>query len=102
MAKAVNISNDTMQTTTEELIAANDAIRAEFPNAIIVDAAFGADGFRMMMMPANIDSDTQIGKGATITDAMADLRKRVSAADPILRLRKQAEAAGYTLTPKQD
>jgi hypothetical protein len=55
-----------------------------------------------MMMPKGNDYPTEIGKGATVTDALADLRCKVAANDPIAKLRKQADKAGYILTPKQD
>jgi len=93
---------NTMTTTTQELIDANDALRAEYPTALILDAAFGSDGFRLMMMPQSNDYPTEIGKGATVTEALADLRCKVAANDPIAKLRKEAGKAGYTLTPKQD
>ncbi len=93
---------NTMTTTTHELVQANDALRAEYPTALILDAQFGADGFRLMMMPQSDDYATQIGKGATVTEALADLRCKVAANDPLAKLRKQADKAGYILTPKQD
>ena len=91
-----------MTTTTLELAQANDALRAEYPTALILDAAFGADGFRLMMMPQSNDYPTEIGKGATVIEALADLRCKVAAHDPLAKLRAEAEKAGYTLTPKQD
>jgi hypothetical protein len=91
-----------MTTTTHELVQANDALRAEYPTALILDAAFGADGFRLMMMPKGNDYPTEIGKGATVTEALADLRCKVAANDPIAKLRAEADKAGYILTPKQD
>ena len=92
---------NTMTTTTQELLDANDALRAEYPTALILDAQFGADGFRLMMMPPSNDYPTEIGKGATVTEALADLRRKVAANDPIAKLRKEADKAGYILTPKQ-
>ena len=86
-----------MTTTTQELLDANDALRAEYPTALILDAQFGADGFRLMMMPKGNDYPTEIGKGATVTDALADLRCKVAANDPVAKLRKQAGALGYGL-----
>jgi hypothetical protein len=86
-----------MQTTTEELIAANDALRAEFPDAAIVDAVFDSQGFRLTVIPRDIKVDSQTGKGVTVADALADLRERFAADDPILKLRKEAEAHGYAL-----
>jgi len=93
---------NTMTITTHELVQANDALRAEYPTALILDAAFGSEGFRLMMVPQSDDYATQIGKGATVTEALVDLRCKVAANDPIAKLRKQADKAGYILTPKQD
>jgi hypothetical protein len=87
-----------MTATTQELLDANDAMRAEYPNALILDAAFAADGFRLMMMPKGNDYPTEIGKGATVTEAMADLRAKIATHDPIAKLRAEAEKAGYVLT----
>jgi hypothetical protein len=86
-----------MTTTTQELLDANDALRAEYPTALILDAAFGADGFRLMVMPQSNDYPTEIGKGATVTEALADLRRKVAANDPLAKLRIEAEKAGYLL-----
>lgn len=86
-----------MKTITEELLAANDALRAEFPSALIVDASFRPSGFLLTMIPAATDQDSQFGKGTTIADALADLQAKVAAADPLAKLRKQAEKAGFSM-----
>lgn len=86
-----------MTTTTRELIAANDALRAEFPDAVIVEAAFVAEGFRLTVIPRDFKVDSQTGKGATIDDAMADLRAKFAANDPVEKLRKEAAQHGYAL-----
>jgi hypothetical protein len=86
-----------MTTTTEELLEANDALRAEYPNALIVDATFASDGFRLTMIPRSIHEDSQVGKGLTITHALADLRAKLAAHDPLTKLRAEAEKSGYVL-----
>jgi hypothetical protein len=50
-----------------------------------------------MMMPKGNDYPTEIGKGATVTDALADLRCKVAANDPLAKLRKEADKHGYLL-----
>ena len=87
-----------MTTTTQELLDANDALRAEYPNALILDAAFAADGFRLMMIPKGDDYPTEMGKGATVTEAMADLRRKVAEKDPLTKLCIEAGKHGYVLT----
>jgi len=86
-----------MTTTTKELIEANDALRAEYPTAIMVDASLRAKGFYLMVMPGDISQDVQTGVGMTVTHALADLRGKFAAHDPVEKLRKQANAAGYAL-----
>ena len=86
-----------MQTTTQQLIEANDALRKEYPTACIVDAVLDCKGFKLTVIPASINEDSQVGKGATITDALADLRAKFAANDPLAKLRKEAMAAGYAL-----
>lgn len=86
-----------MKTTTAELLAANDALRDEYPTACIVDAAMDCKGFKLTVIPASINEDSQVGKGATVEDAMADLRAKFIANDPVAKIRKQAEALGYGL-----
>jgi hypothetical protein len=92
-----NLSNNTMKTTTAELLAANDALRDEYPTACIVDAAMDCKGFKLTVIPASINEDSQIGKGATVEDALADLRAKFIANDPVAKIRKQAEELGYGL-----
>jgi hypothetical protein len=84
-------------TTTAELLAANDALRAEYPTALIVDSCLHHDGFRLTVIPHDISQDSQSGKGATIEDALAELRAKFAAHDPLAKIRKQAEALGYGL-----
>jgi len=84
-------------TTTAELLAVNDALRDEYPTAMIADSCLHHDGFRLTVIPRDIKQDSQSGKGATIEDAMADLRAKFAAHDPLVRIRKQAEALGYGL-----
>ena len=91
-----NLSN-TMTTTTQELLAANDALRSEYPTACIVDAAMDCKGFKLTVIPASIHEDSQVGKGPTVEDAMADLRAKFVANDPVAKIRKQAEELGYGL-----
>ena len=86
-----------MTTTTRELVAANDALREEFENALIVDAAFHANGFHLTVIPRDIKEDSQTGIGATVEDALAALRAKLAAIDPLAKLRKQAMAHGYAL-----
>jgi hypothetical protein len=86
-----------MTTTTRELLAANDTLRSEYPTACIVDATMDCKGFRLMVIPASINEDSQIGKGATVEDALADLRAKFVANDPVAKIRKQAEELGYGL-----
>jgi|688.fasta_scaffold94286_7 hypothetical protein len=89
--------SDTMTTNTRELLAANEALRAEYPTACIVDAAMDCKGFKLTVIPASINEDSQIGKGWTVEDAMADLRAKFIANDPVAKIRKQAEELGYGL-----
>jgi hypothetical protein len=42
------------------------------------------------------------GTGATAPELLADLRDKIANYDPLTKLRKEAEKAGYTLTSKQD
>jgi hypothetical protein len=70
-----------MTTTTRELVAANDALREEFENALIVDAAFHANGFHLTVIPRDIKEDSQTGIGATVEDALAALRAKLTAAE---------------------
>jgi hypothetical protein len=86
-----------MTTTTQELLDANDALRAEYPTALIVDATFANDGFRLTVIPRGIHEDGQVGKGQTVADALADLRAKFIANDPVAKIRKQAEELGYGL-----
>ncbi len=86
-----------MTTTTHELVQANDALRVEYPTALIVDATFASDGFRLTVIPRNIHEDGQVGKGQTVADAMDDLRAKFIANDPVAKIRKQAEELGYGL-----
>jgi hypothetical protein len=92
-----NLSNNTMKTTTAELLAANDALRVEYPTACIVDAAMDCKGFKLTVIPASINEDSQVGKGSTVEDALADLRAKFVANDPVAKIRKQAEELGYGL-----
>jgi hypothetical protein len=92
-----NLSNNTMTTNTRELLAANETLRAEYPTACIVDAAMDCKGFKLTVIPASIHEDSQVGKGATVEDAMADLRAKFIANDPVAKIRKQAEELGYGL-----
>ncbi len=89
--------SDTMTTNTRELLAANEALRAEYPTACIVDAAMDCKGFKLTVIPASIHEDSQVGRGATVEDAMADLRAKFIANDPVAKIRKQAEELGYGL-----
>lgn len=83
-----------MTTTTRELAAANDTLRADFPTALIVDAAFHANGFHLTMIPKEINQDSHVGRGATVEDALDDLRAKIAAHDPLAKLRKEWIAAG--------
>jgi hypothetical protein len=86
-----------MTTTTRELLAANDMLRDEFPDALIVDSALHCNGFQLTVIPRDMSRDSQVGKGATVEDAMADLRARFAADDPVEQLRAKAEKLGYSL-----
>lgn len=86
-----------MTTTTQQLIESNDALRAEYPDAIIIDSVLGSDGFRLTVIPRNARQDHQTGKGPTIQAALEDLRAKFAAADPVANIRKDAEKLGYGL-----
>lgn len=83
-----------MATSTKELIEANDALRAEYPTAILVDASLRAKGFHLMVMPGDMSQDVQTGVGMTVAHALADLRGKFAIYDPVEKLRKQWIAAG--------
>jgi hypothetical protein len=87
-----------MTTTTHELVQANDTLRAEYPNALIVDATFAIDGFRLTVIPRGIHEDSQVGKGQTVADAMDDLRAKLAENNPLAKLRAEADKHGYVLT----
>ncbi len=79
-----------------------DAMLAEaFPQSLCRNAVYSKDGWRMFAILSNSNEDPT-GYGATPEECLADLRSKIAAQDPVAKLRKQAEAAGYTLTPKQD
>ena len=86
-----------MTATTEQLLAANDMLRAEYPNALIVDATFASEGFRLTVIPHGLQNDSQVGKGATVEDALADLRAKFAAHDPLAKAKAELQAAGYSV-----
>ena len=87
-----------MTVTTKELLTASDMLRAEFPRDLIVDASYHKDGWHLLVIPPEASKDSQTGIGATVEDALADLRDKIAAADPIRKLQAQAEKLGYSLT----
>jgi hypothetical protein len=61
---------------------------------------FTRDGWRASHWTGDIEYVD--GSGATAAELLADLKAKIEAHDPLAKLRKEAEKAGYTLTPKQD
>lgn len=61
---------------------------------------FTSEGWRASHWTGDIDYVT--GTGATAAELLADLKANIAAHDPLAKLRKDADKAGYTLTPKQD
>jgi hypothetical protein len=61
---------------------------------------FTRDGWRASHWTGSIEYVD--GTGATAAELLADLRDKIANYDPLAKLRKEADKAGYTLTPKQD
>ena len=62
-------------------------------------ASYDRDGWSAMHWMGRNDGFVT-GRGPTPEAMLADIREKVAAADPIANLRRQAEEAGYELTPK--
>jgi hypothetical protein len=79
-------------------------VRAElqklFPKSFSHHAYYNHAGWNVCVLTAGMNPDPT-GNGVTPHEAIADLRAKHAANDPLAKLRNEAEKAGYELKPKQ-
>jgi len=91
--------------TIENPVEADKRVRAAFPGASYVRAVFAEYSGKPQWavtaaFPGCKTDDDARGVGETVDEAIAAAMEKHKANDPLAKLRKQAEAAGYELTPK--
>lgn len=69
-----------------------------FPESYLAAASYDHRGWSMFAFLRGRKEDPT-GHGATPEEALADLRAKLAATDPLAKLAKQAAEAGYALTP---